>query len=85
MAPGGVPKYGVMNARLSNHHRWRVWAIAIAALVATALAGCGTPAVIKPGATPLPGFKRDIQAAQNAVAQTQAQAQGDANTGATPP
>lgn len=41
---------------------------------AAALAGCGTPATVKPVATPLPGFKRDIQAAQGAVAQTEQQA-----------
>jgi hypothetical protein len=55
------------------------------ALAALAAAGCGTPAVIKPASAPLPGLARDIQAAHNAVAQTQAQAQGDAATGATLP
>jgi hypothetical protein len=58
----------------------------VATLAALALAGCGTPAVIKPASAPLPGLSRDIQAAQNAVAQTQAQAQSDAAaTGATAP
>lgn len=53
--------------------------MAVAALAgAVALAGCGTPATVKPSATPLPGFKRDIQAAQNAVAQTEQQASSDA-------
>lgn len=85
MAPAGVPIYELMHARMPKPHRCRRGTIAVAALVATALAGCGTPAVVKPASTPLPGFKRDIQAAQNAVAQTAAQAQGDASTGATLP
>jgi len=33
---------------------------------------------VKATATPLPGFKRDIQAAHNAVAQTEQQASSDA-------
>ncbi len=45
---------------------------------ASIVGGCGVPAVIKPSATPLPGFKRDIRAAQNAVAQTERKAQSDA-------
>ena len=45
-------------------------------LAGVALGGCGTPAVVKPAATPLPGFKRVIQAAQGAVAQSQQQAYG---------
>jgi anti-sigma-K factor RskA len=85
MAPGGVPTYEVMNAQRPKAQCWRLGAIAVAAAVATVLAGCGTPAVVKPGPTPLPGFNSDIQAAQNAVAQTQAQAQGDGATGATLP
>lgn len=40
-------------------------------LGAAALGGCGTPAVVKPAATPLPGFQHDIQAARNAVTQSQ--------------
>jgi hypothetical protein len=40
-------------------------------LGAAALGGCGTPAVVKPAATPLPGLQHDIQAAQNAVTQSQ--------------
>jgi len=56
------------------------------AIAATALAGCGTPAVIKPGPAPLPGFKRDIQAAQNVVSQSQQQAASyDGATGSTMP
>jgi hypothetical protein len=59
---------------------------AVATLAVLALAGCGTPAVIKPASAPLPGLSRDIGAAQAAVQQTQAQAQSDAAaTGATTP
>ena len=43
----------------------------VVALGAAALGGCGTPAVVKPVATPLPGFQHDIQAAKNAVTQSQ--------------
>ena len=57
---------------------------AAATLAALLLAACGTPAVIKPAAAPLPGLSRDIQAARNAVAQTQARADAAA-TGATVP
>jgi len=57
-------------------------AIAVAALGA---AGCGTPASVTPSAAPLPGLGRDVQAAHNAVEQTQAQAQSEAATGATLP
>ena len=64
-----------MSLRLS---RVAVRPLAALALVlgAAALGGCGTPAVIKPTATPLPGLKHDIQAAQNAVSQSQQQAYG---------
>jgi len=66
--------------------RKRAAGAAIVALAAVALAGCGTPAVIKPASAPLPGLSRDIGAAQAAAAQIQAQAQGDAAaTGATTP
>jgi hypothetical protein len=47
---------------------------------AAALGGCGTPAVVKPAATPLPGLQRDVQAAKNAVAQSQQQASGSTVT-----
>jgi hypothetical protein len=43
------------------------------------VSGCGSPAAITPAATPLPGLARDVQAAHNVVAQSQAQ------TGATLP
>ena len=45
-------------------------------LGAAALGGCGTPAVVKPAATPLPGLQRDVQAAKNVVTQSQQQAYG---------
>jgi hypothetical protein len=46
------------------------------ALSAVVLGGCGTPAVVKPVATPLPGFKRAVQSAQNLVTQSEQQAYG---------
>jgi hypothetical protein len=52
----------------------RLSMLAVALAGAAVLAGCGTPATVQPTATPLPGFKRDIQAAHNAVAQTEQQA-----------
>ena len=52
------------------------------ALAALALAGCGTPAVIRPAQNPLPGFKRDIQAAHSAVSAAERQAQ-EQDPGAT--
>jgi predicted small secreted protein len=61
-----------------------VAALAVAA-AGTALAGCGTPAVVQPVQTPLPGFQRDIQAAQNVVSQSAQQAQAYGATGATTP
>ena len=65
-----------MSLRLSRGAVGRPLAALALVLSAAALGGCGTPAVIKPTATPLPGLKRDIQAAQNAVAQSQQQAYG---------
>ncbi len=59
---------------------------ALALLVAAVgLAGCGTPALIKPVQTPLPGFKRDIQAAQSVVTKADQQAQAFGATGVTTP
>lgn len=52
------------------------------AVGAAALGGCGTPAVVKPLASPLPGLQRDIQAARHAVAQSQQQS--SASTVTTP-
>jgi len=57
----------------------------LAAAAAAALAGCGTPATIKPVANPLPGFKHDIQAAQSVSNQAQQQVQQYDGTGATLP
>jgi hypothetical protein len=54
-------------------------------LAACALAGCGTPAVVKPVQDPLPGFKRDIQAARNAAALSGQQAEDLGTTGVTTP
>ena len=56
----------------------------LAAAAAAALAGCGTPATVKAVTDPLPGFKHDIQAAQNVSNQAQQQAQQYDSTGATP-
>jgi len=86
MEPARLPKHEVMPAQRRTPHRRCLEAIATAALVAAALAGCGTPAVIKPVSVPLPGLQRDIRAARNAVAVTEAQAQAAAAaTGATLP
>jgi hypothetical protein len=75
---------------ISPHHArsraWRVGApVAALAAAAVSLGGCGTPAVIKPSSTPLPGLERDIHAARNAVAQTQREAQSDATTNVANP
>jgi len=56
----------------------------LAAAAAAALAGCGTPATVKPVTNPLSGFQHDIQAAQNAANRAQQQAQQYDATGATP-
>jgi hypothetical protein len=47
------------------------------------LAGCGTPALVKPAANPLPGLTRDVQAARGVAKELQ-QAQ-NAESGATAP
>ena len=83
MTPSRLPKYELMHVQRPTHRPRRLGALALAAALAATLAGCGTPAVVKPVATPLPGLGRDVQAARNAVAQTDAQAQSDAATGAT--
>ena len=69
----------------SPGHPIRRAALTALALVATAaaLSGCGTPATVKAVTTPLPGFQHDIQAAQNAVAQSAQQAQMYDSAGAT--
>jgi len=56
---------------MSSSTRRALAAAAAAAAACVALGACGTPAAVKPAATPLPGFKRDIQAAQNVVTQSQ--------------
>jgi len=71
--------------RLGSGSQRRCAALAAAALGVVLLAGCGTPAVVKPAATPLPGLARDIRAAQGVVAQSQQQAQGLGSTGVTGP
>ena len=68
--------------RLHSTPRRALRALALAASAA-ALAGCGTPAVVKPVATPLPGFKHDIQAAQNVVTQSE-QSAAALSSSATP-
>jgi len=55
--------------------------LGLAAAAAMVLAGCGTPAVVKPVATPLPGFAHDIHAAQSVVSQAQQAAQEYGATG----
>jgi hypothetical protein len=69
-----------MSARVRDFLPPRLRAIMLAVLGAAVLGGCGTPAAVKPVATPLPGFQRDIQAAQKAVAQTERQAHSDASS-----
>jgi hypothetical protein len=76
----------VEEMRSGRNHRTRLAACVVSVLAAGAiLAGCGTPAVIKPSATPLPGLQNDIHAAQSAVARAQAQAQSDASTSVSSP
>jgi hypothetical protein len=58
-----------------RNRRATLTAGAALALAALGLAGCGTPAVIKPASNPLPGFKRDIEAAHSAVRQAERQAE----------
>ena len=50
-----------------------------------AVAGCGTPAVVKPVANPLPGLTRAIQQAKSVIAQTERQAQADGANGVSLP
>lgn len=86
MLPAGVPKDESMAVRRRTPRRLGARAFAAVALGAALVAGCGTPAVVKPVSAPLSGLGRDVQAARNAAAQTSAQAQADAAaTGATMP
>ena len=54
-------------------------AVVLVLAAGAVIGGCGTPAVIKPSATPLPGLERDIHAAQSVVAKTEREAAGDAS------
>lgn len=71
-----VPKRESMSLRLPGSVPTRRFAVLALALSAVVLGGCGTPAVVRPVATPLPGFKRAIQSAQNLVTQSEQQAYG---------
>jgi hypothetical protein len=82
----GAPAPMSQGMRPFSHRLRRAGTSALlAAAAAVALAGCGTPATVKPVADPLPGFKHDIQAAQNVSNQAQQQAQQYDGTGATLP
>jgi hypothetical protein len=73
---------------VSRHRRTRARGPATLVLAlagAAVIGGCGTPAVIKPSATPLPGLQRDIRAAQSVVAKTEREAQSDASANASSP
>ena len=76
MPARSVPKRESMSLRLPGSIPTRRFAVLALALSAVVLGGCGTPAVVKPVATPLPGFKRAIQSAQNLVTQSEQQAYG---------
>lgn len=76
MPARSVPKRESMSLRLPGSVPTRRFAVLALALSAVVLGGCGTPAVVKPVATPLPGFKRAIQSAQNLVTQSEQQAYG---------
>ena len=76
MLARSVPKRQSMSLRLPGSVPTRRFAALALALSAAVLGGCGTPAVVKPVATPLPGFKRAIQSAQNLVTHSEQQAYG---------
>lgn len=71
-----VPKTQAMSLPLVRGVARRRWAPLALTLTAAVLGGCGTPAVVKPVATPLPGFKRAVQSAQDLVTQSEQQAYG---------
>jgi hypothetical protein len=78
----------ILSAVFPASHRRRprrALPLAALALSAVGLAACGTPAMIKPAQNPLPGFSRDINAARNAVAQSQREAQQFGSTSVTAP
>jgi hypothetical protein len=76
MPARSVPKRESMSLRFPGSVPTRRFAVLALALSAVVLGGCGTPAVVKPVATPLPGFKRAIQSAQNLVTKSEQQAYG---------
>jgi hypothetical protein len=81
MLAGVAPIATTMStARHAGARRGRL-AVLVAALAAAGaiLGGCGTPALIKPSSTPLPGLERDIHAAQTVVAQSEREAQSDSS------
>jgi hypothetical protein len=69
-------------ARMQTHPRTRRHAIAVLAAVAGAviLAACGTPATVKPLATPLPGLGKAVQSAKNVVTASEQSAASYAST-----
>jgi hypothetical protein len=83
MPAAGLPT--VEEMRSWCNHRRRLPLSVAAVLAGAILGGCGTPAVIKPSATPLPGLQNDIHAAQSAVSKAEAQAQSDASTSVSSP
>jgi hypothetical protein len=84
MNPGRRPMPGAMSIRCARPRAPLATAVSLT-LAACALAGCGTPAVVKPVQDPLPGFKRDIQAARNAAARSGQEAEDLGATGVTTP
>jgi uncharacterized lipoprotein YajG len=69
--------------RVEMRRLLRATSLTLLIAVALLLAGCGTPAVVKPSANPLPGLTHDVQSARSVAKQLQ-QAQ-NAETGATSP
>ena len=84
MPAAGLPTVEEMRS-WCNHRRRLPLSVAAVLAAGAILAGCGTPAVIKPSATPLPGLQNDIHAAQSAVSKAEAQAQSDASTSVSSP
>ena len=84
MPAAGLPTVEEMRS-WCNHRRRLPLSVAAGLAAGASLGGCGTPAVIKPSATPLPGLQNDIHAAQSAVSKAEAQAQSDASTSVSSP